>query len=367
MLLVAFVLQPTLAHLDSIHPRSLALILFFLLLLLLLFSFYHPTPFYLFLFLEKEKNNPHQQKEEEKKWQHTIEAYDQAKFWLGRKKTEAAAAAFRSSACLHLQHYLVQNTIGGYLLEPSIEEALLSPSSPSSPSPSSSVQLKVADLGCGNGVWLTELHSYLFSKYGGDSDVVQWQLDGYDITSGNFPHSAYLPSSVTLHERDILQKKDKKSEDEDEEDDGTMGAYDVVHIRAFGSLVRTEAALPLILGNACWMLKPGGFLQWEEMRGDRFIVESPPSPSSSVNCKQITDILTMGLRAKGIDSSWVDALPTHFTRSGLDNVKGNAYEMRRQDYKAWTEDLLFVFDEIADLFPSEETNAAAPVTRERWA
>ncbi|KAI1204889.1 uncharacterized protein F4807DRAFT_315677 [Annulohypoxylon truncatum] len=262
------------------------------------------------------------------------EDYDQSKYWV------APARNFRSSARLHLQHFLVQNTLG-YLLEPTVAKSV----------GSSSQQLKVADLACGNGIWLSELHSSLAK------DGVSAQLDGFDINPINFPDPAYLPTSVSLKKLDILKKPLPA---------GLKGIYDVVHIRAFVSVIPDSDHLTPVLSAASELLKPGGFLQWEECRGDRFIVESPSSRISKTACDTIVQVLQGGLQTKGIRNDWVDVLDTHLDKFGFQNVFLRVQEKRKQDFKAWTEDYLMVWEELAAFFPPKAKEPDAPLTREAW-
>ncbi|KAI0441369.1 hypothetical protein F4803DRAFT_576508 [Xylaria telfairii] len=261
-----------------------------------------------------------------------VEVYDQSTFWV------APARNFRTSARLHLQHFLFQNTLG-YLLEPVVEKSI-----------ASSQSLKVADLACGNGVWLTELHSYLAKNN------VSAQLDGFDINPINFPHPAYLPATVSIKQLDILAKPVPAE---------LVGIYDVVHIRAFVSAVPNGDLTP-VLSVASELLKPGGYLQWEETRGDKFIVESPSPQISKVACATIVQILNAAMQARNASYDWVDVLDTHLEKFGLQDVRLHVQEKRKQDFKGWTEDYLMVWEELAVFFPPKSTDPNAPMTREAW-
>ncbi|EED13535.1 conserved hypothetical protein [Talaromyces stipitatus ATCC 10500] len=236
-----------------------------------------------------------------------VDNYDASKFWI------ASARNFRTSARLHLQHFLFQNTIG-YLLEPIIEESLVASSRP----------LKVADLACGNGIWLTELHSH-FAK-----NNISAQRDGFDINPVNFPDAAYLPDSVSIKQLDILSKPLPAD---------LIGIYDVVHIRAFVSVI-PDGDLTPILSVASELLKPGGFLRWEETRGDKW--------------------------AQGINNEWVDVLDTRLGQFGFQDARLLSQEKRKQDYKGWTEDYLMVWEECAAFFLPKSQALDAPLTREVW-
>ncbi|KAL8794431.1 MAG: hypothetical protein Q9195_003018 [Heterodermia aff. obscurata] len=136
-----------------------------------------------------------------------------------------------ASARLYLQH-LFWNIRLGYLLHPSISVDL-------------KPQIRVADIGTGNALWLLELSQDL------PSDT---QLVGYDISSAQFPNKESLPPQVHLEILDILSDELPKE---------VVGTFDVVHIRALVLVV--QAGDPrTILSNSCALLKPGGYLQWDE-------------------------------------------------------------------------------------------------------
>ncbi|KAI0160529.1 S-adenosyl-L-methionine-dependent methyltransferase [Xylariaceae sp. FL1272] len=263
-----------------------------------------------------------------------VEAYDQSKYWIAPCKN------FRSSARLHLQHLLIQNTLG-YLLEPVMEKSIVT----NSPEP-----LRIADLACGNGIWLLDLHSYLAQHN------IAAQLDGFDINPIMFPHPTYLPTAVSLKPLDILAKPTPPE---------LVGIYDIVHIRAFGSVI-PDGDLTPVLSVASALLKPGGYLQWEETRGDRFIVESPSPDVSKVACDTITNVLKAGLQAKGISNAWVDVLDTHLTKFGLHDALQHVQEKRKQDFKGWTENYLMVWEDLAQLFPPKAQKPDAPMSLEAW-
>ncbi|KAL3430398.1 hypothetical protein BDV09DRAFT_178619 [Aspergillus tetrazonus] len=261
------------------------------------------------------------------------EAQDASKYWV------APARNFRTSARLHLQHFLFQNTIG-FLLEPAVDKAVTASSQP----------LKIADLACGNGVWLTELHSHLAKNN------ISVQLDGFDINPVNFPNPAFLPASVTFRQLDILANPLPTE---------LLGVYDIVHIRAFGSIILDSKLAP-ILTAAFELLKPGGFIQWEETRGDRWIVESPSAQVSTTACDSIVQILLGGMQQRRIQNDWIDALDTHLNQFGFQNARLLVQEKRKQDYKGWTEDYLMVWEELADYFPSKAQAPDVPFSREAW-
>ncbi|KAI1409311.1 hypothetical protein F5Y13DRAFT_203730 [Hypoxylon sp. FL1857] len=258
--------------------------------------------------------------------------YDPSTYWV------APARNFRTSARLHLQHLLFQNTLG-YPLEPRIWD-----------STASSEALKVADLGCGNGVWLTDFDSEL-TKRG-----ISAQLDGYDVSPINFPAPAFLPDSVTLKKLDIYAKPLPEE---------MVGAYDIVHVRAISSTILNSNLTPL-LSTALSLLKSGGWLQWEESRADVHVVQSPSPEVSKSACDTIIHILKAGGEARRSTFEFLAEADRHLKEHGFEDVQMKMTETRKQDLKAWTEDYLMVWEELAAFFPPKEKQPEAPMTREAW-
>ncbi|KAH8664701.1 S-adenosyl-L-methionine-dependent methyltransferase [Xylariales sp. PMI_506] len=290
------------------------------------------------------------------------EGYD-ATYWM------APARNFRTSARLHLQHFLFQSTLDGLILEPRILETLPVAASDAG----NDGGLMVADLGCGNGAWLLALDRQLASSAtapGGSKK--SWKLHGYDFNPINFPPAHTLPETVTLTNLDVLASPLPA---------GLAGTYDVVHIRAFISLVLNNDPAP-ILKQAFALLKPGGWLQWEESRHDNYTVEAPPPPStatgtssgaetssSSVDgtaCKTIAHMLIAGGQATGYICDFMDEVSVHLEAAGFTDVRFEKIPHRRADLKGWTEDYLMVWEELVVLFPSRAQAPEAPVTKESY-
>jgi hypothetical protein len=83
----------------------------------------------------------------------------------------------------------------------------------------------VADLGCGNAIWLCDLHHALSAVNPG----VNLQLQGFDINSLDFPVALLLPKSMKLSTLDVLVHPLLAE---------LQGIFDVVHVRAFVSIIR---------------------------------------------------------------------------------------------------------------------------------
>ncbi|KAI1207692.1 uncharacterized protein F4807DRAFT_434246 [Annulohypoxylon truncatum] len=260
------------------------------------------------------------------------QVYDSTTFWI------APARNFRTSARLHLQHLLFQNTLD-HILEPNIQTFV-----------AGRKELKVADLGCGNGAWLNDLYDELSSK------GISAQLDGYDINPINFPASAFLPPSVTLKKLDILAKPLPAD---------MVGAYDIVHARALTSIIVGSDLSP-VLSAALALLKPGGWLQWEESRADTWVVQPPAPDVSTTACDTIAHMLKAAGQARGSGFEFLGELGRHVEEFGFSDVHSLSVNLRPRDLKAWTEDYLMVWEELYVFFPPKAEKPEAPMTREAW-
>lgn len=263
-------------------------------------------------------------------------SYDPSNYWI------APSRNFRTSARLHLQHLLFQNTINNLILDPRILPSIASPEASGRP-------LRVADIACGNGIWLADLERHLTNQ-----SFRSFQLDGYDINPVNFPPAYTLPESLSFHALDVLAPLA----------DELVGSYDIVHIRAFTSIVRDNDPSPII-NQALTLLRPGGWLQWEETRADSWAAVAPREVSKTA-CETIIHMLDAGGRARGSVFDFIGELGSHFTKAGLRDVEFKQHDMRPVDFKAWTEDYLLVWEELPALFPSKAQAPDAPVTKESF-
>ena len=140
--------------------------------------------------------------------------------------------SYSDSARLHLQHWLWLHRLR-YILHPAI------------PATSQDQPLRIADVGTGNAVWIFELLPHV---------PPSTLIDGFDNSQDHFPASDWLPPNVSLGLFDAFGEIPSE----------LVGKYDVVHIRTFAVIVRGNDPTTL-LRNLVKMLKPGGWLQWDEM------------------------------------------------------------------------------------------------------
>ncbi|KAG8164408.1 hypothetical protein KVR01_006326 [Diaporthe batatas] len=134
-----------------------------------------------------------------------------------------------ASSRLHYQYYLWQDTFR-FHLHPDIPQ--LEPDA------------RIADVATGTGIWLSDLSRQLPSTT---------QLHGLDISLDQLPPPNLTPPNATYHEWDLYTPPPAE----------LRGIFDVVHMRLIGVVIK-DAQPARILANVAQLLRPGGYLQWEE-------------------------------------------------------------------------------------------------------
>ncbi|KAJ5267185.1 hypothetical protein N7478_009993 [Penicillium angulare] len=120
----------------------------------------------------------------------------------------------------------------------------------------------VADIGTGTGICLEELAHIL-------PTTKPLDLHGFDISSAQFPPGAEIivsgkrPIPLTAH--DALNKYPAEHQ----------GRYDLVHIRLLVAGIKKED-YAIVLRNARDLLKPKGYIQWEEVDTLAFCTDQTP-------------------------------------------------------------------------------------------
>ena len=101
----------------------------------------------------------------------------------------------------------------------------------------------IADVATGTIIWLIDLAK----------EVDDSHLDGFDIVLDQAPPRQWLPVNIELRTWDIFS----------EVPHAFMEKYDIVHVRLLLFVVKDSDPCP-ILRNLIKMLKPGGYLQWDD-------------------------------------------------------------------------------------------------------
>ncbi|KAI2602805.1 S-adenosyl-L-methionine-dependent methyltransferase [Hypoxylon sp. NC1633] len=160
-------------------------------------------------------------------------------------------------------------------------------------------ELRIADVGSGTGVWLTDLAARLPSSV---------RLDGLDISLHAMPPKEWLPPNITLRQWDI--KGDVP--------DDLVGVYDVVHARNFVFVVKNDE-IEHVLANMMKILKPGGYLQWGESEIHKWGVKKM-GPQNEVSAHDQLMSMSLGQDTR-LQSTWVSDMAQLFSKAGFGHVE----------------------------------------------
>jgi len=135
---------------------------------------------------------------------------------------------------LNHQHKLLIKLCHGNILHPSI--------------PTFGVQ-DVADLGTGSGIWLEDLASTLSAI----PSKAPRTYAGFDISASHFPYDEEKGAACSYAIHDILTPFPE----------AYHGKFDIVHVRLLVLALKKEQ-IKVAAENAAKLLKPQGYIQWEE-------------------------------------------------------------------------------------------------------
>lgn len=124
--------------------------------------------------------------------------------------------------------------------------------------------LKIADVATGTGIWAVDLASQLPHAY----------IEGLDINLEETPPQSWLPKNVIFRHWNVLEQVPTDM----------IERYDIVHLQYAQIFVRDET-FPVVLANLVRLLKPGGYLQWNDANNQKYTwcsMESVPASVSTV-------------------------------------------------------------------------------------
>ncbi|KAL1869396.1 hypothetical protein Daus18300_005608 [Diaporthe australafricana] len=186
-----------------------------------------------------------------------------------------------------MHHHWVKDF--GYLIHPRI--------------PTEGANLKVADIGCGTGIWLLDAYDRL-----PDST----QLVGLDISFDAAPPPETFPASITFQKWDI----------HDPVPDELVDVFDIINVR-FMVFVVLKEEVPLVVDKFIQMLKPGGYLQWVEPDNQTVHGELTKPENTMTSIEQLMGLLKS--QDPRLNPTWVPDLPKIFSDRGLLDVDADVH------------------------------------------
>lgn len=220
------------------------------------------------------------------------------------------ARDYRASARLNLQHHLWLETFG-YILNPAI--------------PSTKKEIAIADVGTGTGIWLLELGRRLPTQV--------TRLCGLDISGHQFPRPEWLSPNTQFLECNAFDLAGPPKH--------LFGAFDVVHIRLFIAIIKDNN--PTILLDFCHkLLKPDGYLQWDEHEPSANQVGS--YKESSTEGMEMISQMTRTHKP----TAWIARLPTTFAERGFEVVEVDSRVMLPWQRGMYNDNWCMLADEFVE-------------------
>lgn len=196
---------------------------------------------------------------------------------------------YLASARLHLQQQIWTASLG-YLLYPSI--------------PLKDNTL-IADVGCGTGIWSLEVARQLAPGS---------KIEAYDLSLAQCPPREWWPENVTFNELDIFEPIPEQ----------LVGRYDVVYLRLFVCVTQSRDPIEL-LRALLKLLKPGGYLQWQEwdIHSNKLVVAGSTDQSSAEQIAPKLKAYMDGIRgpeALQAQTNWIGSFHTRFAEADAELI-----------------------------------------------
>ncbi|KAF4634393.1 hypothetical protein G7Y89_g3729 [Cudoniella acicularis] len=134
----------------------------------------------------------------------------------------------------------------------------------------------------------------------------QIELHGFDISSDLFPAKEYHPPNLTLQHLDAFGDLPEN----------LKGKFDIVHIRAFTIVVKGGHPGKL-LDNLVAMLKPGGYLQWDEMDSASFSAHAPNQLTPKTDTERLLNRFQISCAKMDLKFGWISNLSNIFEEKKL--------------------------------------------------
>lgn len=214
--------------------------------------------------------------------------------------------SYSAASRLNFQFYLWKQTLK-FNLHPSI--------------PTPKANAKIADVATGTGIWLLDLARELPTTI---------QMDGLDISLSQAPPKAWLPANINMMLWNIF----------DDVPEDLVGQYDIVHVRLLLLVITNANAVP-VLQRLARLLKPGGYLQWEELSGFEHRVVTVNPAIQIAAFQDMHKIMDGHGRLE-----WTLQLPTSMSENGFEDTTIHKYLDSMDLAKAHSDMLLIMLEEF---------------------
>lgn len=166
-------------------------------------------------------------------------AQQEPDYWLNRDFLASARGSFQHQCLVRRQGYFIHPTIASAtgLAGNNVDET-------------ASKLIEIADVGAGNGIWTVETCASL------SSNGRAYMMTGLDLSDALFPPKQTWPKNCAFDTWDIFTEVPEKY----------VEKFDIVHARflLIAFMFKPAAERERALRNMTRLVKPGGWLQWQE-------------------------------------------------------------------------------------------------------
>ncbi|KAI9678377.1 MAG: hypothetical protein M1822_008023 [Bathelium mastoideum] len=178
----------------------------------------------------------------------------------------------------------------------------------------------VADVAAGTGSWLIDV----------SREVPSARLDGSDIDLSQAPHAKWLPQNVTMRYWNIFE--DLPSD--------AIAKYDVVHIRLLVLAMQKHDLHPVVQ-KLYAMLKPGGYLQWDDLNNIDMHVRKVDSALETPALEQLREVCYSNGK-----HDWILDIPRSMAENGFKDVDMYHFTDRLELARAVNDQHLMTMEEF---------------------
>jgi len=158
------------------------------------------------------------------------------------------------------------------------------------------------------------------------------QLDGLDYNLEQAPHQAWLPQNVQLRHWNVFEDPPEQ----------LLGKYDYVHTRLLVLVVEAKDPRPIIR-NLFKLLKPGGYLQWDELDTVNMAIKKVDQNQHTPALDQLRDWSWADGR-----HDWTVKLPDFLTEEGFQDATADFHGDPEELTRAFTDQHLLTAEEFAE-------------------
>ncbi|KAI1157675.1 hypothetical protein F5B18DRAFT_150179 [Nemania serpens] len=210
-----------------------------------------------------------------------------------------------ASSRLTAQHYLWKDVLG-YLVHPDVL--------------THRGDLKIADVATGNGIWLQDL---------AENTPSSTELHGFDISLDQVGPKPWLQANIHMHTWNIFEEPATQF----------LGFFDIVHVRLITVVVKNDDPRP-VLKNLRKLLKPGGYLQWDEVDTIGCSIKTVPGVAADTLDELFSQL-------KGRDT-WKYSLIDIMDTNGFSGSLLYTYEYGLRTARLWNDVYVSTWKEFAE-------------------